>query len=120
KRSAQEEEETVRRAQARMEEQRRVQLAEENKERERRVAEAQSAGRVTRIVGLSMLGATVITGIIFYVEIKKNNDAGALIDQFDNTPGAPWTTELDQASKDANDDSAPKVLLGMTIGLLVT
>src|SRR5439155_5881188 len=56
KRSAQEEEETVRRAQSRIEEQRRQQLIEEQKERDRRVVEAQSSGRVTRIVGLSMLG----------------------------------------------------------------
>jgi tetratricopeptide (TPR) repeat protein len=118
-RSSQEEEESVRRAQARMEEQRRQQLLAEQKERDRRIDEAQNAGRVTRIIGLSLWGATVITGIIFYIELKKNLDANDKINQFNNTAGVPWSTDLDQAVQD-NDDTAPKVLLGMTLGLLVT
>jgi tetratricopeptide (TPR) repeat protein len=118
-RSAQDEEESVRRAQARMEEQRRQQLLAEQKERDRRIEEAHGAGKVTRIVGLSMLGATVVSGIIFYAVLKNSIDAKDKIDQFNNTAGVPWTTELDQAVKD-QDDTAPKVMLGMTLGLLVT
>src|SRR5262252_8044490 len=112
-RSAQDEEESVRRAQARMEEQRKQQLLAEQKERDRRIEEAQGAGKVTRIVGLSLLGATVVSGIIFYVVLKRNIDANDKIDQFNNTAGVPWSTELDQAVQD-KDDTAPKVMLGMT------
>ena len=119
KRSTQDEEEAIRRLQARMEEDKRRNAGEEQKQREKRIDEAQSAGNVTRIVGLSLLGATVITGIIFYSALSSNFDANDKIDRFNNTPGAPWTTELDQAAKD-NNDTAPKVLLGMTIGMLVT
>src|SRR5262249_8490265 len=115
----QEEEESIKRAQARIEEDRQRKQAEENKERDRRGDEGQKAGRAPRNIGLSLLGATPISGIIFYHELQKKIAANTKNHQFNNNPGAPWTTELDQAAAD-NDDAAPKVMLGMTIGLLVT
>ena len=124
-RSAQEEEETVRRAQARIEEQRQRQLAEENKERERRVVEAQKAGRVTRIVGWSLLGASVITGLLLWNGIASHNDADEQIRAWNNcTPqgssACAWTPQLAQASMTVEDDSNLKILLGTSIGLFVS
>jgi tetratricopeptide (TPR) repeat protein len=128
-RSGAEEEEAIRRAQLKIEEDRQRKQAEENKERDRRMEEAHGAGRVTRIVGLSMMGAALITGLVTVLEIKKLNDASSLIDNFNNNncsggppPGGtcPWTTELDQAVMDHDNDGTAKVMLGMTIGLLVT
>jgi tetratricopeptide (TPR) repeat protein len=124
-RSAQEEEETVRRAQARIEEQRKQQLAAEQKERERRIDEAQNAGKVTRIVGWSLLGASVITGLVFWSQISAHSSADDQIRSWNScTPpdssACGWTPQLADASSRAENDGDLKVLLGTTIGLFVS
>ena len=119
-RNSQEEEEAIKRAQQRIEDERQRKVVEENKERDRRVDEAQNSGRITRWVGLGLVGASLITGLFLWHEISNLNDASSQIDAFNNCSTCPWTPQLAQAADTKDHDGTAKTLLVWSAGMFVT